>query len=217
MVSVCKYYVVGAMTAGELSGGAAVHPDHCDVNPVLSTNLQSLGLPGGAQYGAQVAEPHALVTLFLNENLKTGILLSLALVHLREVMLRSTFDLQNMRVLMCCFTVISFSNALTYVWNGQKTVYVPVHSHYRAWMALLFRRNQTVLSFFNDFQKLCLCCRDIAVRNVLVASPECVKLGDFGLSRYVDEQEYYKGEHTHTHTPVVNISDIQSGEETQAC
>lgn len=36
-------------------------------------------------------------------------------------------------------------------------------------------------------------CRDIAVRNVLVASAECVKLGDFGLSRYVDEQEYYKG------------------------
>ncbi|XP_040888167.1 protein-tyrosine kinase 2-beta-like isoform X2 [Toxotes jaculatrix] len=34
--------------------------------------------------------------------------------------------------------------------------------------------------------------RDIAVRNVLVASPECVKLGDFGLSRYVDDQEYYK-------------------------
>uniref|UniRef100_A0A8C3A4P0 non-specific protein-tyrosine kinase n=1 Tax=Cyclopterus lumpus TaxID=8103 RepID=A0A8C3A4P0_CYCLU len=34
--------------------------------------------------------------------------------------------------------------------------------------------------------------RDIAARNVLVASPECVKLGDFGLSRYVDDQEYYK-------------------------
>ncbi|XP_070850089.1 protein-tyrosine kinase 2-beta-like [Chaetodon trifascialis] len=34
--------------------------------------------------------------------------------------------------------------------------------------------------------------RDIAVRNVLVASPVCVKLGDFGLSRYIDEQEYYK-------------------------
>ncbi|XP_039998564.1 protein-tyrosine kinase 2-beta-like [Xiphias gladius] len=34
--------------------------------------------------------------------------------------------------------------------------------------------------------------RDIAVRNVLVASPECVKLGDFGLSRYIDEHEYYK-------------------------
>lgn len=40
---------------------------------------------------------------------------------------------------------------------------------------------------------LSVCCRDIAVRNVLVASPECVKLGDFGLSRYIDEQEYYKG------------------------
>ncbi|XP_016894460.1 protein-tyrosine kinase 2-beta-like isoform X1 [Cynoglossus semilaevis] len=34
--------------------------------------------------------------------------------------------------------------------------------------------------------------RDIAVRNVLVASPDCVKLGDFGLSRYIDEQDYYK-------------------------
>ncbi|XP_048186357.1 protein-tyrosine kinase 2-beta isoform X3 [Perognathus longimembris pacificus] len=34
--------------------------------------------------------------------------------------------------------------------------------------------------------------RDIAVRNVLVASPECVKLGDFGLSRYIEDEDYYK-------------------------
>ncbi|KAK7893220.1 hypothetical protein WMY93_022372 [Mugilogobius chulae] len=34
--------------------------------------------------------------------------------------------------------------------------------------------------------------QDIAVRNILVASPQCVKLGDFGLSRYIDEHEYYK-------------------------
>ncbi|XP_072782329.1 protein-tyrosine kinase 2-beta isoform X3 [Taeniopygia guttata] len=34
--------------------------------------------------------------------------------------------------------------------------------------------------------------RDIAARNVLVASPECVKLGDFGLSRYIEDEEYYK-------------------------
>ncbi|KAL0969364.1 hypothetical protein UPYG_G00226110 [Umbra pygmaea] len=34
--------------------------------------------------------------------------------------------------------------------------------------------------------------RDIAVRNVLVASEDCVKLGDFGLSRYIEEEEYYK-------------------------
>uniref|UniRef100_A0A8C7CJE1 Protein tyrosine kinase 2 beta, a n=1 Tax=Oncorhynchus kisutch TaxID=8019 RepID=A0A8C7CJE1_ONCKI len=34
--------------------------------------------------------------------------------------------------------------------------------------------------------------RDIAVRNVLVASADCVKLGDFGLSRYVEEEDYYK-------------------------
>ncbi|XP_077345353.1 protein-tyrosine kinase 2-beta isoform X1 [Lithobates pipiens] len=34
--------------------------------------------------------------------------------------------------------------------------------------------------------------RDIAVRNILVASQECVKLGDFGLSRYIEDEEYYK-------------------------
>ena len=36
--------------------------------------------------------------------------------------------------------------------------------------------------------------RDIAARNVLVCTPKCVKLADFGLSRWVDEQAYYKGE-----------------------
>lgn len=36
--------------------------------------------------------------------------------------------------------------------------------------------------------------RDIAVRNILVASAECVKLGDFGLSRYIEDEDYYKGE-----------------------
>lgn len=27
-----------------------------------------------------------------------------------------------------------------------------------------------------------------------MASPECVKLGDFGLSRYIEDEDYYKGE-----------------------
>ncbi|KAF6197741.1 hypothetical protein GE061_008707, partial [Apolygus lucorum] len=34
--------------------------------------------------------------------------------------------------------------------------------------------------------------RDIAARNVLVASEDCVKLGDFGLSRWVEDRSYYK-------------------------
>ncbi|KAB1257893.1 Focal adhesion kinase 1 [Camelus dromedarius] len=35
--------------------------------------------------------------------------------------------------------------------------------------------------------------RDIAARNVLVSSHDCVKLGDFGLSRYMEDSTYYKG------------------------
>ncbi|XP_030214221.1 focal adhesion kinase 1 isoform X5 [Gadus morhua] len=34
--------------------------------------------------------------------------------------------------------------------------------------------------------------RDIAARNVLVSTIDCVKLGDFGLSRYMEDSSYYK-------------------------
>lgn len=33
--------------------------------------------------------------------------------------------------------------------------------------------------------------RDIAARNVLVSTPTCIKLADFGLSRWVEDQSYY--------------------------
>uniref|UniRef100_A0AAF5DCX9 Protein kinase domain-containing protein n=1 Tax=Strongyloides stercoralis TaxID=6248 RepID=A0AAF5DCX9_STRER len=38
--------------------------------------------------------------------------------------------------------------------------------------------------------------RDIAARNVLVSSVKCVKLSDFGLSRFLQDEDYYTSEHS---------------------
>ena len=45
--------------------------------------------------------------------------------------------------------------------------------------------------------------RDIAARNVLVFSFDCVKLADFGLSRYIEDASYYMA--TNSKLPVCNI------------
>lgn len=62
---------------------------------------------------------------------------------------------------------------------------------------LLVVLDSTVFTFIVTLHFCCCLCdlldRDIAVRNVLVATPESVKLGDFGLSRYIEDEEYYKG------------------------
>ncbi len=36
--------------------------------------------------------------------------------------------------------------------------------------------------------------RDIAARNVLVVAPDKIKLSDFGLSRWLEEADFYVGE-----------------------
>lgn len=114
--------------AWELSYRAAIYVDHSDINSVLFANLQSFGLPGGPQHGAQVTQFGCL--------------------------------------LKSCLEVFK-STLMTFI--------------FLFWFLVSF--DASAFLFF----------RDIAVRNVLVASSDCVKLGDFGLSRYVDEQEYYKG------------------------
>lgn len=53
-VSHCYAHVSVYLQAGKLPCGAAVHPHRSKVNTVLSTNLQSLGLPRGTQHGTQV-------------------------------------------------------------------------------------------------------------------------------------------------------------------
>jgi len=47
--------------------------------------------------------------------------------------------------------------------------------------------------------------RDIAARNVLVSTEDCVKLADFGLSRWIDEQDYYSGFYLLTYIYILQI------------
>lgn len=52
----------------------------------------------------------------------------------------------------------------------------------------------TLIDVYSAYSKVTsLFFRDIAARNVLVSSVDCVKLGDFGLSRYMEDSSYYKG------------------------
>uniref|UniRef100_H3CUU4 Protein tyrosine kinase 2 n=1 Tax=Tetraodon nigroviridis TaxID=99883 RepID=H3CUU4_TETNG len=50
----------------------------------------------------------------------------------------------------------------------------------------------TALAYLESKRFTLLPCRDIAARNVLVSSVDCVMLGDFGLSRYMEDSSYYK-------------------------
>nr|XP_057941995.1 focal adhesion kinase 1-like isoform X9 [Doryrhamphus excisus] len=51
--------------------------------------------------------------------------------------------------------------------------------------------------------------RDIAARNVLVSTVDCVKLGDFGLSRYMEDSSYYKGKKSSSmHSVTCNKSSL---------
>uniref|UniRef100_A0A4W5QEC3 Protein kinase domain-containing protein n=1 Tax=Hucho hucho TaxID=62062 RepID=A0A4W5QEC3_9TELE len=53
--------------------------------------------------------------------------------------------------------------------------------------------------------------RDIAARNVLVSSTDCVMLGDFGLSRYMEDSSYYKGTNLFNTVSGTNLFNTVSG------
>lgn len=69
------------------------------------------------------------------------------------------------------------------IWQFQLHVHIPPSEN------ILVKVKQE-----NECSQFCVfLSRDIAARNVLVSTVDCVKLGDFGLSRYMEDSSYYKG------------------------
>ncbi|XP_023933650.1 focal adhesion kinase 1 isoform X1 [Lingula anatina] len=75
--------------------------------------------------------------------------------------------------------------------HGEMRAYLQSNKHMLSLATLIMYAYQlsTALSYLESKKFVH---RDIAARNVLVSAPDCVKLGDFGLSRWVEEQSYYK-------------------------
>ncbi|XP_066999399.2 focal adhesion kinase 1 isoform X2 [Anabrus simplex] len=74
---------------------------------------------------------------------------------------------------------------------GEMRAYLQSNKHRLDLATLLYYTFQlsTALSYLESKKFVH---RDIAARNVLVSSHTCVKLADFGLSRWVEDQSYYK-------------------------
>uniref|UniRef100_A0A0B6ZXT7 non-specific protein-tyrosine kinase n=1 Tax=Arion vulgaris TaxID=1028688 RepID=A0A0B6ZXT7_9EUPU len=75
--------------------------------------------------------------------------------------------------------------------HGEMRAYLQNNQHRLDLIMLVLYAHQlsTALSYLESKKFVH---RDIAARNVLVCAHDCVKLGDFGLSRWVEEQSYYK-------------------------
>ncbi|XP_076329625.1 focal adhesion kinase 1-like isoform X4 [Tachypleus tridentatus] len=75
--------------------------------------------------------------------------------------------------------------------HGEMRAYLLNNSH-RLNLATLIRFAYQLSTALSYLESKKFVHRDIAARNVLVAAVDCVKLADFGLSRLVDSQSYYK-------------------------
>ncbi|KAL4716516.1 hypothetical protein ACJJTC_015944 [Scirpophaga incertulas] len=74
---------------------------------------------------------------------------------------------------------------------GEMRAYLQQNSHRleTCTLVLFIYQLSTALSYLESKKFVH---RDIAARNVLVSTPTCVKLADFGLSKMVDDKSYYK-------------------------
>lgn len=64
-------------------------------------------------------------------------------------------------------------------------------SHFRLKLGTLLLYSYQLSTALSYLESKKFVHRDIAARNVLVSTPTCIKLADFGLSRWVEDQSYY--------------------------
>lgn len=163
-----------AVAARKLPDSAQEHADEYDSGAVQPADLQSPGLPRRGQRGSQVIA--FFVVVFIQE-----VAMLLLPFFFYCLLWRQQISLRRIQ--------FPENDNLQYQFPLQ---ILPVLSVYTSSPSVPSSSWTSVSVLFVSSH------RDIAVRNVLVASPVCVKLGDFGLSRYIEDEEYYKGDRRKT-------------------
>ncbi|XP_052744986.1 focal adhesion kinase 1 isoform X2 [Bicyclus anynana] len=166
-----------------------VHKGTCKVtsanHPSLRRQLALQRQQGKAGAGSDCVLPVAVKTCKLDADLDT------AEKFLEEAYIMQQFSHPHIIGLVGVCSTPPIWIVMELATLGEMRAYLQQNSHRleTCTLVLYIYQLSTALSYLESKKFVH---RDIAARNVLVSTPTCVKLADFGLSKMVEDKSYYK-------------------------